>query len=79
VGYNLVGVVGAGIVNDNQFPVRVGLSQYGLYRLGYEPTRVVAGHDYGDEAVHDITFPPRFCGNDRDPLGTRLAERGSVL
>ena len=46
--HNFVGVVGAGVVNDNQFPVRVGLGQYGLYRVGYEPTRVVAGHDYGD-------------------------------
>ena len=47
-GNNFVGVVGAGVIYDNQFPVRVGLGQHGPYRFGDEPTRVVAGHDYGD-------------------------------
>ena len=50
--HNFVGVVGAGVVNDNQFPVCVGLSQYGFYRFFDKSCRIVAGHDYGDEAVH---------------------------
>ena len=44
---DFVGVVGAGIVNDNQFPVRVGLGQHGPYRFGDESAGIIAGHDYG--------------------------------
>lgn len=50
--HNFVGVVGAGIVNDNQFPVRVGLSKYGFYRFFDKSCRIVAGHDYGDKTIH---------------------------
>ena len=46
-GNNFVGVVGAGIVYDNQFPVRVGLGQHGPYRFGDESAGIIAGHDYG--------------------------------
>ena len=46
-GNNFVGVVGAGVVYDNQFPVRVGLGQHGPYRFGDESAGIVAGHDYG--------------------------------
>ena len=49
---NGVGVVGAGIVNDNKFPVCVGLGQYGFYRFFDEPGRIITGHYYGDQAVH---------------------------
>ena len=51
-GDNFIGVVSAGIVNDNQFPVCVGLSQYGFYRFFDESGSIVTGHDYGDETVH---------------------------
>lgn len=44
---DFVGVVGASVVYDNQFPVRVGLCQYGLYRFGDESAGIIAGHDYG--------------------------------
>ena len=44
---DFVGVVGAGVVYDNQFPVRVGLGQHGPYRFGDESAGIIAGHDYG--------------------------------
>lgn len=46
---NFVGVVGAGVVNDNQFPVGIGLRDYRVDGLGDVRSRVIAGHDYGDE------------------------------
>ena len=44
---DFVGVVGAGVIYDNQFPVRVGLGQHGPYRFGDESAGIIAGHDYG--------------------------------
>lgn len=57
---DFVGVVGAGVVYDNQFPVRVGLGQHGPYRFGDEPAGIVAGHNYGDQAVHAKQPLPAF-------------------
>ena len=59
-GNNFVGVVGASVVYDNQFPVRVGLGQHGPYRFGDEPAGIVAGHNYGDQAVHAKQPLPAF-------------------
>lgn len=47
--YDFVGVVGADVVNDNQFPFSIGLRDYRVDGLGDVRSRVIAGHDYGDE------------------------------
>ena len=57
---NGISIVGAGIVYDNQFPVRVGLGQHGPYRLGDESAGIIAGHNYGDQAVHAKQPLPAF-------------------
>ena len=80
--HNFVGVVGAGVVNDNQFPVGVGLGQYGFYRFFDESGRIVTGHDYGDKTVHfyakasAISFfasacPRSYCSRVILPLASR--------
>ena len=47
--HDFVGVVGAGVVNDNQFPVGISLRDYRVDGLGNVRRRVIAGHNYGDE------------------------------
>lgn len=47
--HDFVGVVGASIVNNNQFPVFIGLRNNRVDGLRDIRGRVVAGHDYGDE------------------------------
>ena len=59
---DFVGVVGAGVVNDNQFPVRVRLRNYGTDRFANELGGIVAGHDYGDQSGHLKSLRDEFPG-----------------
>lgn len=52
--HDFVGVVGAGVVNDNQFPVGVCLRHHGAYGLRDIRGRVVAGHDNRHQGRHSI-------------------------
>jgi len=52
--HDVIGVVGAGVVNDNQFPVGVCLRHHGAYGLRDIRGRVVAGHDNRHQGRHSI-------------------------
>ena len=45
------GVVGGVVINSNQFPVFVGLSFDASQTSGQKPSRVVNGHDDGNEGL----------------------------
>ena len=47
--HDVIGAVGAGVVNDNQFPIGVCLRHHGAYGLRDIRGCVVTGHDYGDD------------------------------
>lgn len=55
--HDLVGVVGAGVVNNNQFPVFIGLSNNRVDGLGDVRSRVIAGHDNRHQSGHAISPP----------------------
>lgn len=46
---DFVGVIGAGVVNDNQFPVGVSLGYHGIDGFRDVFAGIVARHDYGDQ------------------------------